>query len=85
MHQFSPLDLAGLVTVAWVFLKVLGPPARALAKRLEGSASGIPASDPAVPQIQEELAQLEERVDFLERVLAAQKPAGELPRERTPI
>jgi len=32
------------------------------------------AEDPAVPQLRQELDQLQERVDFLERALASQQP-----------
>lgn len=84
MHDFTLIDLAGLATAGWVIVMVLGPFARALARRLERSAPA-PAPDPEVTQLQAELDQLQERVDFLERVLASQQPPAELPRERTPV
>ncbi len=85
MQEFTAVDLAGLVAVAWVLVKVLGPLAGALAKRVEGRAPGAAAADPAVPQLQDELEQLQERVDFLERAIASRPPAAELPRQRTPV
>jgi hypothetical protein len=86
MHDFTIFDLGGLVAVAWVFTKVLGPVAAALARRIEGRAPAIAEPDPAVPRLQEELDQLHERVDFLERALASpRKPAAELPPHRTPV
>ena len=85
MHDFTVFDLAGLFAVGWVLVRVLGPLAGALAKRVEGRAPTPTAADPAVPQLQEELEQLQERVDFLERALASRQPPAELPRERTPV
>jgi hypothetical protein len=85
MHDFTIFDLGGLAAVAWVFVKVLGPVARALAKRLEGRRPTDTATDPAVPQLQDEIEQLHERVDFLERALASRQPPAELPRTRTPV
>jgi hypothetical protein len=85
MHDFTIFDLGGLAAVSWVFVKVLGPVARALAKRLEGRPPTDIATDPAVPQLQDELEQLHERVDFLERALASRQPPAELPRTRTPV
>ena len=84
MHAFSPFDLAGLVAVCWVFIKVLGPVAVAVAKRIEGRPHMSVADDPAVYQIQRDVEELQERVDFLERTLAAPKPPAELPQPRTP-
>jgi hypothetical protein len=84
MHEFSPFDLAGLAVVAWAMVKVLGPVARALARRLEGQPQ-ISSDEPAVHQLRDELDELHERVDFLERALVSRPPAAELPRERTPV
>jgi len=39
----------------------------------------------AVGWVQEELEQLQQRVDFLERALASRQPPAELPRDRTPV
>ena len=85
MHDFALVDLGGLAIVGWVIVKVLGPFATTLAKRLEGRAPDATATDPAVPQLQDELEQLQERVDFLERAIASRQPPAELPRMRTPV
>lgn len=85
MHDFTLIDLGGLAAVSWVLVKVLGPFARALAKRIEGRAPIATTTDPAVPQLREELEQLHERVDFLERILASRQPPDELPQARTPV
>jgi len=84
MHEFSPFDLGGLVAVCWVFVKVLGPVAVALAKRIEGRPQQPLGDDPAVYQMQRDVEELQERVDFLERTLAAPQPSHELPQRRTP-
>jgi len=85
MHEFSPFDLAGLVAVCWAFVKVLGPVAVAVARRIEGRPQPSPADDPAVYQIQHEVEELQERVDFLERTIAARQPPPELPQPRKPL
>ena len=87
MHEFSPFDLGGLVVVCWVLVKVLGPVAGAVARRIEGRPQPQPsvADDPAVYQMQREVEELQERVDFLERTIAARQPAAELPHPRTPV
>lgn len=84
MHDFSPVDLAGIIACGFVIIKVLGPVARALARRIEGQPR-ISSDDPAVHQFRDELDELHERVDFLERALVTRPPAAELPRERTPV
>lgn len=84
MHEFTVFDLAGVVVIGLVLLKVFGPIARAIARRIEGRA---PASidDPAVDQLRGELDELHERVDFLERAITTRQPPAELPKERTPV
>jgi hypothetical protein len=84
MHTFGLVDLAGLVAAGWVLVRVLGPVAAALAKRIEGRGP-ITTDDPTVHQFRVDLAELYERVDFLERALAARQPPSELPKGRTPV
>jgi hypothetical protein len=84
MHEFTIVDLGGLAVVCWVLMRVLGPIASAFARRIEGRVP-ITDTDPAVPQLREELEQLHERVDFLERAVASRQPLAELPRPRTPV
>ena len=86
MSGFGPFDLGGLVAVGWVLVKVLGPVAAALARRIEGgSSTQITTDEPVVHQLREELDELHERVDFLERALVSREPRPELPRPRTPV
>jgi hypothetical protein len=84
MHDFTIVDLGGLVAAGWVLVRVLGPVATALAKRIEGRGP-ITTDDPAVPQLRQELEELHERVDFLERALATRQPPSELPQTHTPV
>lgn len=85
MHEFTVVHLAGVAFIALVFIRVLGPVASALAKRIAGGAAATTAPDHAVPQLRAELEQLQERVDFLERALPSRQPPAELPRARTPV
>jgi hypothetical protein len=84
MHDFGIYDLAGLVAAGLIIVRVLGPLATALAKRIEGHPPAAP-DDPAARELRGELDELYERVDFLERALAARRPAAELPESRTPV
>lgn len=84
MSDFSVIDLGGLAAVALVFVKVLGPVARALAHRIEGRALPSPAEDPVVDHLRADVAELQERIDFLERAVASREPPPELPPHRTP-
>ena len=84
MHEFTVIDLAGVVAIGLVFIRVLGPVARALAKRIEGRAPAV-IDGPAVDQLRGELDELHERVDFLERAITTRQPPVELPKERTPV
>ena len=87
MHDFGIYDLAGLVAAGFIIVRVLGPLAVALAKRIEGRPPAAP-DDSAAGELRGELDELDElyeRVDFLERALAARRPAAELPESRTPV
>jgi hypothetical protein len=84
MHDFTIFDLAGLVAVGWVFVRVLGPVAAAIARRIEGRApAAIDAA--SAQQLRGELDELYERVDFLERALVTRQPPAELPEPNTPV
>lgn len=84
MNEFTVFDLGGVIAVSLVFIKVLGPVARALARRIEGRALPSPADDPLVDHLRADVAELQERLDFLERAVASREPPPELPRHRTP-
>jgi len=79
MHDFTLIDLGGLLAAGWVLVRVLGPVASALAKRIEGGGSPAIADDPAIHQVRAELEELHERIDFLERAVAAGHLRAERP------
>jgi hypothetical protein len=68
-----------IATAAWAFTKILRSPiAEALARRIGGDRlSGI-EQDGEVAELRARLAELEERVDFTERVLLQERQMGEL-------
>jgi hypothetical protein len=67
--------IAVLATVAGCAIIV--PFARAFAKRLEHRPPDVAVPDPAIGELRQELDALQERLDFIERVLVAQKDVGE--------
>jgi Tfp pilus assembly protein PilO len=83
------LAILGIVLTSIVVLKVLGPLARAWARRLEGKAAP-PELQAEVDQLREQIAEveplqhrvqeLEERLEFAERMLAQRKDQDLLPR-----
>jgi hypothetical protein len=77
------VEVAALLGFTWIVVRVLGPFASALAKRLEGRAPIAAPPDPAIPELRTELEALQERLDFLERAIATQKHESDraLPRE----
>jgi hypothetical protein len=68
-----------IATAAWAFTKILRSPiAEALARRIGGDRlSGI-EQEVEVAELRARLAELEERVDFTERVLLQERQVGEL-------
>ena len=78
----GPFDLAAFAILCWGLVKIFtGPVARALGDRIRGRAGGD--ADPAllaeVDQLRTRLAEVEERLDFAERLLAQAREADQLP------
>ena len=68
-----------IATVAWAFTKLLRSPiAEALARRIGGDSLSGAVQDGEVAELRTRLAELEERLDFTERVLLQERQAGEL-------
>jgi hypothetical protein len=68
-----------IATVAWTLTKILrGPIGDALARRIGGDHRSGAMQDGEVTELRTRLAELEERVDFTERVLLRERQAGEL-------
>jgi hypothetical protein len=78
MHEAFQYVMAVVSVLAGTFLiaRVLGPFASAIAKRLEGRAPTVAPPDPAIDELREEVDGMQERLDFLERALVAQKNPG---------
>ena len=77
----TAVAVIAVVAVVGVFA-ILGQFAGALAKRLERRPADAAPPDPAVGELREQLEAVQERLDFIERMLVAQKEPGEraLPR-----
>ena len=80
MQEAFPIILViGVVAVSVIVARF----ASALAKRLEARPPVVAPPDPAIGELREELDAMQERLDFLERALVAQKTQGRaLPGER---
>ena len=71
--------ILAMVTVAWTLTRILrGPIGEALARRIGGDRLSGAAQDGEVAELRTRLAELEERVDFTERVLLQERQAAEL-------
>jgi hypothetical protein len=80
--EFTGQDAIAVVAIAIVMVKIFtGPIGAAIAERIRGRA--LPVEDPAlaaeVDQLRGRLAELEERLDFAERLLAQAREADQLP------
>lgn len=77
----NPFDLVGLLAVSFVAVKVLAPLVEAIGDRIRGRRP--PDADPALAaeldQLRARLAEVEERVDFAERLLGSREQANQLP------
>ena len=82
----NPPEVVALMAVVAGLFLVIRPVAAAIAKRIAGE-HRRPGMEPAerdeilteLQQVREELAELAERMDFAERLLAKQGDAGRLP------
>jgi hypothetical protein len=82
MNELTAADAIGLAAVMFGLAKILtGPIGRAIADRLRGAPR--PAQDPAltseVDLLRTRLGEVEERLDFAERLLASARQADQLP------
>ena len=80
------MDMEGILAITFIFgggtlfLLSVSPVGRALAERIRGHA--VPAQDPEllaeVDALRHEVAELHERVDFAERLLAQRQEQGKV-------
>jgi len=85
------MDIEGILAITFIFgggslfLLAVSPVGKALADRIRHGTQPVGAggTDPEVvtelEQLRHDLSELQERVDFAERLLARQREAGELP------
>lgn len=77
----TPLDLLGLAVVAFAMTRIFGPLAAAVGDRIRGRRE--PAGDARlgaeVELLQARLTEVEERLDFAERLLTNRGEADQLP------
>jgi hypothetical protein len=70
----------GIISAIAVAVVLRGPVGKALAKRLAGEADGQnEALLQELDEVRQRMGELEERLDFAERVLAQSEPAARLP------
>jgi hypothetical protein len=82
MGSFTPQDAVAVVAIVVGMVKILGPVGAAVAERIRRGGHGS-AEEPAVAgevdQLRGRLAEVEERLDFAERLLAQAREAHQLP------
>jgi hypothetical protein len=79
MSPEQVLIIIMVATAAWTFGKFLRSPiAEALARRIEGDHSPSAVPDGEIAEFRTRVSELEERLDFTERVLLQDRQAGEL-------
>lgn len=66
------IAVIGFIAVSVIVVRF----ASVFAKRLEARPPGVAPPDPAIGELREELDAMQERLDFLERALVAQKHQG---------
>jgi hypothetical protein len=82
MGEFSGADAIAVAALSWVFVNILtGPIARALADRLRGvrPRAGDPEVSTELAALRSRLVELEERLDFAERLLASGRQVDQMP------
>jgi hypothetical protein len=80
--QLTGQDVVVAVALAFALVKVFrGPIGAALAERIRGGAAPVvdPALGAEVDHLRGRLAEVEERLDFAERLLAQAREADQLP------
>jgi hypothetical protein len=82
MNELSPFDMIVLVAFALAAAKIFtGPLGAAIGDRIRGRRQPVPDAALAgeVERLQARVAEVEERLDFAERLLASREQADQLP------
>jgi hypothetical protein len=79
MNPEQVLIIIMIAVAAWTFTKFLRSPiVEALARRIGGDHLSGTLQDGEIAELRARVSELEERVDFTERVLLQERQAGEL-------
>jgi hypothetical protein len=79
MNPEQVLIIIMIATAAWTFTKFLRSPiAEALARRIGGEHLPSAVHDGEIAELRTRVSELEERLDFTERMLLQDRQAGEL-------
>jgi hypothetical protein len=79
MNPEQVLIIIVIAIAAWTCTKILRSPiAEALARRIGGDHLSSAAPDGEIAELRARVSELEERLDFTERVLLQDRQAGEL-------
>ena len=79
MNPDQVMFIIVIATVAWTLARILrGPIGEALARRIGGDHHLGATQDGEVTELRARVSELEERLDFTERVLLQERQAGEL-------
>jgi hypothetical protein len=79
MNPEQVLIIFMIVVAAWTFTRFLRSPiVEALARRIGGDHLTGALQDGEIAELRTRVSELEERLDFAERVLLQERPAGEL-------
>jgi hypothetical protein len=85
MSPDQVLIIIAIVTAAWTGNRILrGPLGEALARRIGGGNRPTAEHEGEIADLRARVAELEERVDFTERVLLQERQPGELGRGGRP-
>jgi hypothetical protein len=78
-HEVFIIIMTGIATFGWIASRALRPIGEALARRLSaGKGEPNPHDEARLADLATRLNELEERLDFTERVLLQERQAGEL-------
>jgi hypothetical protein len=78
-HVLMIIILTGIGTTAWTAVRVLRPLSEAFARRIgAGDAGGEREHDERLAELTTRVGELEERLDFTERVLLQDRQPGEV-------
>lgn len=77
----NPAELLAFIALSFVIVKVLGPIGAAIGHRIRGGRDSVPDHHLAeeIDQLRIRLAEVEERLDFTERLLARGAVSDQIP------